>query len=90
MLGANSMVIGGKYERCCRSIYMLIVQLIEKRVLMNRILKINFFKSCFFPYRGILERIPAVIEPNVSLKRGLIFPRYQAIASSTICKTTNN
>jgi hypothetical protein len=57
---------------------------------MNRILKINFFKSCFFPYRGILERIPAVIEPNVSLKRGLIFPRYQAIASSTICKTTNN
>ena len=43
-----------------------------------------------FLYRGIRETIPAVIELNESLKRGINFPRYHAIASSNICKTINS
>ena len=38
-------------------------------------------------YFGMRETIPAVMELNVSLKRGFVVPRYQAMASSSNCKT---
>jgi hypothetical protein len=84
------MVIAEKFEHFHRSIYMLLFQAIEKRVLMNRTKKKKrILKDClifFLSYRGIRETTPAVIELNVSFRRGLIFPRYQAIANSNTCK----
>ncbi len=35
----------------------------------------NILTKICFSYRGIRETIPAVIELNESLKRGIIFPR---------------